>query len=185
MLVSFAGSVFAARGIRKADTVALQPFDNAGSGKIGTVVAGRVRYTSIPARASTFALPSSGFGSDRVDVISAYPGADGSLLRAVIDSGTRGVIVSATGNGNPGSPMVSEIIRAVASGVVVAVGSRVSSGPVVAVYGNGGAVDAAAAGAVLLGHLPAAQARILLALLLDRGDATAATTELAAFVETF
>lgn len=185
VLVSFSGSVFGARGLRKAHTVAMQPFDAPGSGPVGSVVDDRVRYSAAAERSRSFALPGPRFGSVRVDLVSAYPGVDGSLLRAAIAQGARGVVVAGTGNGNPGSVLIGEIERAIAEGVVVALGSRVYGGPVHAVYGGGGAVDAVSAGAVLLGQLPVAQARILLALLLDHGTATAAAAGLAAFVDGF
>ena len=53
--------------------------------------------------------------------------------------------------------------------MLIAVGSRASAGAVAPIYGGGGAVDAVAAGAHLLGDIPVTQARILLALLVDQG----------------
>jgi L-asparaginase len=65
--------------------------------------------------------------------------------------------------------------------VLVALGTRVAAGPVAAIYGGGGAVDAVAAGAGPLGTLGLSQGRVA-ALLRSRHPAPEAARRLAAFV---
>jgi L-asparaginase len=61
--------------------------------------------------------------------------------------------------------------EAVAAGVPVLVTSRCEDGRVLPLYGDGGGVDLAAAGAIFAGDLRGVKARILLAVLLGREDA--------------
>ncbi|GGA62359.1 L-asparaginase [Pseudoclavibacter endophyticus] len=175
VLAVFAGEIFAATGLRKADTVAPQPFASITGGCIGRVLE-RPTYFSTPQRAEPVERPGESIDDLRVDVVTAYPGADGALLDAAVAAGARGAVVLGTGAGNPGAALTAAIERAVAADVVVLLGSRTGSGPSLPIYGGGGAADAVAAGALTLGEIPATQARVLLALALagpGGGDAHA------------
>ncbi|NUS16022.1 MAG: hypothetical protein HOY69_32255, partial [Streptomyces sp.] len=75
-----------------------------------------------------------------------------------------------TGAGNANPEVADAVRRAVGSGVHVAVSTRVAAGAVAPIYTGGGAVDLAAAGALLTGTLKPGQARIaVLAALLAAG----------------
>jgi L-asparaginase len=78
--------------------------------------------------------------------------------------------------------VVAEVARLTERGVVVGLTTRVPGGPVYARYGGGGGgVDLVAAGAVPMGTLPSSQARMLLAVLVDRfGDPAEVRRELVA-----
>lgn len=169
VLVVFAGEIFSALGVRKADTLAPQPFVNVLGGPIGRI-ADRPRWSFRPERRSPLPRPDRRFDDIRIDLVSAYPGADAALIDAAVRAGARGVIVLGSGAGNPGSALTEGIAHACRAGVVVGLGSRTGAGSVVPLYAGGGAVGAVAAGAVPLGALPATQARIVLALLLSAGD---------------
>jgi L-asparaginase len=175
VLISFAGRLFAARGTRKGHTIAPEPFCTPGSGPLGTVspavVDGgdAVRLAATPRRPAALPGPTEAFDTTRVDVVSMYPGADAALPAAAVDAGAAGVVIAGTGMGNGNHAVVSWVREAVRAGVAVGLSSRVAAGPVVPVYGNGGAVDLVRAGAVPLGTLPLYQARILLALQLSAG----------------
>lgn len=168
-LVSFAGRVFAARGLHKQSTLAASPFATTSSGPLGHVVDSAPRLMALPVHADPLPMPGSDFGNIRVDMIMNHPGADAVLIRSAIEAGARGLVVLGTGTGNLNDSLVAAIADATASGVLVALGTRAASGPVVPMYGGGGgAVDAVAAGAMPIGFLPASQARVLLTLLIDR-----------------
>lgn len=93
------------------------------------------------------------------------------LLDASLAAGARGVVVVGTGAGNANPQVAASVARAVRDGVLVAVSTRVAAGAVAPIYTGGGAVDLAAAGALLAGTLRPGQARIaVLAALLAAAD---------------
>ena len=172
-LIFFAGEIFRARGVRKAQTLALKAFTNSDFGSVGFVTPnGEVSISRPELRPLPLPLPAIASGeARRVDVVSAYPGADGTLLRAAVAVGARGIVLQATGSGNGNPALCEAVAEAVASGCVVVMSTRVSAGPVVAVYGAGGGRDLVSAGAIPSGLLRPPQSLILLSLLLhlDRG----------------
>ncbi|MFV0407100.1 MAG: hypothetical protein ACK5LN_09805, partial [Propioniciclava sp.] len=170
--------------LRKIDTLALQPFLNNLGGPIGRVDDGQPQFRFSPQRQPAIPRPDASFDAVRVDLIMAYPGADSVLLDAALAAGAHGIVVLGTGSGNPGRTLSDGIARAIAANMVVALGTRTGTGPVLPIYGDGGAVDALAAGAISLGALPATQGRMLLALLLSRGDAAGARHHLTELVGT-
>jgi L-asparaginase len=167
VLVVFAGSIFAARGTRKMHTTDVSPFRTLDGGPLGTVAGDVVRLTVRPERTKPLPHPVESFDDVRVDLVALYPGADATLLDASVAAGARGVVLAASGIGNANSAVVEAVANHTASGVVVAVSSRVPEGPVVPVYGDGGGVDLVRAGAVVARELPSFQTRVLLALLLS------------------
>ncbi|GAA3649739.1 asparaginase [Microbacterium marinilacus] len=184
VLVSFSGEIHAALGIRKTHTIAPRPFSNTLGGPLGRMADDGPAFHLSPAAGIRVAQPGPAFDGMRVDIVLAYPGADGGLIDAAIAQGAAGVVVLGGGSGNPGREMTDAIARATAGGVVVALGTRTGAGPVQPVYGGGGAVDAVEAGAVPLGPLPATQARVLLAMLLSAHPAPEAAERLRALVST-
>ncbi len=168
--ICFAGEILRAKGTRKVQTSDLSAFDTLGSGAIGHVDDRRVRIHVRPVRSQPLALPTERFDHVRVDVVAMYPGADDRLLRAAVDAGARGIVIAGSGIGNANPTIAATVAELTAAGVVVALSTRVSDGPVIPLYGNGGGADLVRAGAVVAEFLPAFQARILLALLLSSGQ---------------
>jgi L-asparaginase len=175
VLVCFAGQIFPARGVRKVQTFALNAFENPDFGVAGTVTAtGDVAMTQLQPRLAPLPLPFDKPGErPRIDVVSAHPGADGTLVRAAIEAGARGIILQATGSGNGNVSLCSAVAEATLNGTVVITSTRVHAGPVVPVYGAGGGRDLVAAGAIPSGLLRPSQSLILLNLLLRLNQATA------------
>lgn len=165
VLLSFAGEVFSAVGTTKRDSLAAAPFAHR-LGPVARMVGGAARYGVGAANRAPLPPLTPLFDHVRVDQVLAYPGADDALLRAALAAGADGIVLVATGAGNPGRAFISAIEDAVAAGVPVVIASRTGSGAVLPIYGGGGAVDAERAGAVVAGDLPASQARLLLAALL-------------------
>lgn len=174
-LIVFAGEILRVRGVRKAQTLALKAFTNSDFGSAGFVAPnGAVSISRAEPRMSSLPLPLPAIASReprRVDVVSAYPGADGVLIRASVAAGARGIVLQATGSGNANPALCTAVAEATASGTVVVISTRVSAGPVIAVYGAGGGRDLVSAGAIPSGMLRPSQSMILLSLLLhlDRG----------------
>ncbi len=166
VLVSFGGRVFAARGVRKAHTLAADPFVAPDTGALGWVHGGRVGIESRPVRPPALDLAAFDPAGLRVDVLACHPDADGVALRAFAAAGARGIVLEGTGAGNANPAVVAAVQELVAAGVVVVTSTRVQAGRVAALYGNGGGADLLAAGALPSGLLRPSQARVLLAALL-------------------
>jgi L-asparaginase len=160
VLLCFDGLVFAARGVRKVDTLRSAAFDAPGRGPLLRVTEASVLPLARPARRGAVPLDLEG-ELPRVDVVPCYLGADDALLRAAVAAGARGVVLEAFGAGNV-PPMIADgVAGLVSSGIPVLVSSRVPSGPVAPMYAGGGA-SLARAGARFAGDLSPWQARLLL-----------------------
>jgi L-asparaginase len=181
VLVAFGGAVLAARGVRKAHTLAGQPFADPDAGPLGTVSARGVELGPRRAR-PLLGPPDERYDATVVEIVTAFPGAGDGQLRSAADRGAHGIVLAGFGAGNPTPGMTAAIADLVAGGMLVVLGTRVAAGPVAAIYGGGGAVDAVAAGAVPLGALGLSQGRVAAALLLSRHPAPEAARRLAAFV---
>lgn len=177
VVIVFAGLVHEARGTVKVHTLAPQAFADPCGSPLGRVEFGRVTWLRRPDRtpALEIRLPGPGGRLPRVDIVMHHTGADTLLLDAVLAAGAEGVVLVGTGAGNATPDIAAAVARAVDSGVLVALSTRVQTGPVAALYTGGGAVDLAAAGALLSGSLRAGQTRIaVLASLLSAGPAATA-----------
>lgn len=158
VLVSFAGAVWEPLGMSKrADPSVF------GGTRVGTVAEGVFTVESVGPRTYLADLPS----APRVDIVSAYPGADGTAIDAFIAAGARGLVLEAMGSGNAGAAIVDAVARACRQGVAVAVATRVPGGPTSATYGPGH--DLAVAGALTVPRLRASQARVLVMAALAAG----------------
>jgi L-asparaginase len=183
-LVVFGGSVFAARGVRKTRTLAADSFTAPSGGPLGWVRDDTVQITTQPRPRPHLVLHDLRMDDVRVDVVACYPGADATALRAFVDAGARGLVLEATGAGNANPDVCAAVREMTDRGVVVATSTRVESGPVVPIYGNGGGRDLLAAGALPSGLLRPSQTRVLLAALLAaHDDPQVVRAELARHVE--
>jgi L-asparaginase len=171
VLIAFGGQLFPARGTRKSATLAADAFTNPYGGALGWVHGTEIGVVTQPRRGRALdlaALDLAAFAATgvRVDVVACHPDADGTALRAFAGAGARGLVLEATGAGNANPEVCAAVGELTAAGVVVVTSTRVASGPVAALYGDGGGVDLLAAGAVPSGLLRPSQARMLLAALL-------------------
>ena len=104
----------------------------------------------------------------KVDIVTMYAGADGSLLQAAVAAGAKGVVIQALGLGNVNVSMYQAIKKTIKQGRVVVISTRVPNGRVVPVYGNeGGGKTLKDAGAIFADNLSPQKARILLMLALQ------------------
>ena len=182
-MVVFDGTVYPARGIRKAHTLASTAFVAPDGGTLGWVHDGRAQLGA--RRTAGAALDLSAFdpARARVDIVACYPGADATALHAFATAGARGVVLEGTGAGNANPEICAAVADLCAAGVVVVTATRVEQGPVAAIYGDGGGIDLLAAGAIPAGRLRPSQARICLAALLGvRDDVTVVREELPALL---
>lgn len=168
-LIVFAGQIFAVARTRKFQTLAPEPFATAGGGPIGQVSADGVRIMTRPVRPGPLAPLDERFDSVRVDVVSLHPNADAALAEGAVAAGAQAVVLAGTGSGNGNHAVLDWVKEAVRGGTVVGLSTRVPYGSVLPIYGNGGAVDLVAAGALNLKSLPLFHGRMLLGALLSRG----------------
>ncbi|MDO5730681.1 asparaginase domain-containing protein [Corynebacterium sphenisci] len=115
-------------------------------------------------------LPRVALAGTRVDVIAAYPGADGALVDAALAAGAEGLVLVGYGAGNIGGAFAAAAGRALDAGVPVVMCTRVPRGVVRGDYGGaGGGATLAARGVIGAGCLHAGQARVALAAALAAG----------------
>lgn len=116
------------------------------------------------------ALPLAALEDIAVEIIPAYPGADGAMVEAALSAGAQGLVVEGMGSGNVGSRMGDALGKALDAGIPVVMSTRVPRGEVFGAYGGaGGGATLATKGAVSSRYFRAGQARILLAVSLATG----------------
>ena len=101
-----------------------------------------------------------------VDIVQAYAGADGRLIRALVDGGAKGIVAALLGSGHAPSAFTSALDDAVRSGVKVMVTTQAANGRLLLKqrFIDGGYIAA--------DNLTAKKARVLLMLALAHtGDA--------------
>jgi L-asparaginase len=181
-VIVFDGVFHAARDVRKTHTSRPGTFHSADRGMLGVVDEGLVCLYRRPA-----ALPHLPVGrvEPQVPLIKMAMGMDDGFMRWAMDHGARGFVLEGFGRGNCPPVFVEATRAAVSRGMPVLVTSRCGEGRVKPVYGNGGGVDLAAAGAIFAGDLTGQKARILLSVLLGGVDEAGLDTEekRAAFAE--
>ncbi|KNB53980.1 asparaginase [Streptomyces caatingaensis] len=160
VLVVFDGRAHAARGTVKVQTLAADAFADPSGEPVADVSADGVVVHRRPERPAPLPVPAATGPLPRVDVVMHHCDADPVLFEAAVAAGAQGIVLVATGAGNATPEICAAVEAAVARGVLVALTTRVPTGPVAEIYTHGGAVDLAAAGAVLTGTLRAGQARI-------------------------
>jgi len=166
-VVVFAGEVHGAREVRKVHTSALEAFASPGYGPLGHVDGEWVTYRRRPDRGPPLPHPEGAL--PQVDLIRLHAGSDDRFLRSSLESGSRAIVLEATGRGNANERVLPGVEAAVAAGVPVVICSRCLAGRVEPVYGRGGGKDLAEAGAHFAGDLAGPKARVLLQLVLAAG----------------
>src|SRR5690625_274762 len=161
--VGFDSRFHAARHTRKRHTLATSTFSG------GTVVAecyhDDIIRLATPVAYPILPEPSSDFAGLKIPVIDAAPSSDATLFHAALEHDVDGIVLQGVGAGNAPPVFTGAVEAAVTAGVPVVLATRVPTGPVAAIYGNGGGVTLLDAGAMSANQLNTYQARILLAVL--------------------
>ncbi len=160
VVVAMAGRIDAARDATKVHTTALAAFSSLERGRLGEVEGEAIRFFRYRPRPDNLTRTDS--VEQSVVLVKMAAGMDGSLLRAAREAGARGIVLEAFGLGNANREALAEVERSVSAGIPVVVVSRVPSGSVAPVYGDGGGHDLKRAGAIFGGNLSGQKARILL-----------------------
>lgn len=159
-VIAMAGRIDAARDATKVHTSALAAFSSLERGKLGEVEGETVRVFRSRPRPDNLSRTNS--MEPRVALVKMAAGMDGTFLRAAREAEAAAVVLEAFGLGNANHEVLAEVERSVSSGVPVVVVSRVPSGSIAPVYGDGGGHDLREAGAIFGGNLSGQKARILL-----------------------
>ncbi|WP_207536995.1 asparaginase [Sabulicella rubraurantiaca] len=160
--------IHAARFVRKGHSALPSAFESPLSGPLGFVAEGQARILSRVSRHPTVTIPDGEW--PQVAILGWGMGEEGRLLPALQDLGYRGAVVDGMGAGHVPAPAAAKL-GTLASEMPVALCSRCFAGPVfTGTYGYAGAeMDLLARGLISAGTLPAAKARLLLALALASG----------------
>jgi L-asparaginase len=168
VIVVINDDLHSAREVTKYHTTDVQTFISPGPGLLGSASFGRIRYYRRPTRPHT---AESVFGDlhagslPRVDILYAHAGMSADLVRSSAMHGARGIVVAGVGNGNVPAAVLSALVDAVQSGIVVVRSTRVGSGEVA----RGIEVDDDALGTVVSDNLNPQKSRVLLQLCLAHG----------------
>jgi L-asparaginase len=160
-------TIFSGREVTKNSTYRVQAFQSRDMGPLGFADAdGKVIYYHLPARRHTVETEfdvQSAQSLPRVDVVLSYVGADGTMIRAAVAAGAKGIVSASTGAGRP-TPLEDEAFdKAYADHkVLMCLSSRVASGRVVRSPGL------ARRGFVAADNLQPWKARILLSLAMSK-----------------
>ena len=155
----------AAREGTKTSTLRLQTFRSPDFGALGHADADGVAFYRAPLRRHAPETEFDVSGLDvlpRVDVVHAYAGADGALVRACVNAGAQGIVAAGFAPGLVPPGQLEALNEAARAGVAVAHCSRAGSGRVPALGASH------AIGSVTTDNLTPQKARILLMLGLAR-----------------
>ena len=133
VLVVLNADINSAREVTKTDTLHLQTFETRGYGVLGVAARDRVVYYRRVERrhtsASEFDVGQIG-ELPRVDIVMAYQGASGDLVRAAVDHGADGIVIAGAGAGSTSGAQRDALAYACERDVVVVISSRTGSGRV-------------------------------------------------------
>jgi L-asparaginase len=160
VLVTLNDEIHAARDVRKTHAVAVNAFASPSQGPIGQVDSGRIYLYARPVRRLTLAPEHIEPG---VELVTLYPGSDGSQIRAAAETGKRGIVVEVFGRGNAPPGVMEAVAAAREKGVVVVFTTRTGGGRVELTE------EAARAGVVSGEDLDGLKARVLLIVALGGG----------------
>ena len=131
ILVVLNEEINSGREVTKTNALHLQTFETRGYGALGVTARDRVVYYRRVERRHTVA---SGFDVGeiaqlpRVDIVMAYQGASGDLIRAAVDRGADGIVFAGAGAGSTSGGQRDAITYAYEHGVIVVIATRTGSG---------------------------------------------------------
>ena len=133
VLVVLNGAINSAREVTKTDATSLNAFETRGYGVLGIVARdGVVYYRRVERRHTvTSEFDVSRVGRlPRVDIVMAYQGASGDLIRAAVDGGADGIVTAGAGAGSTSPGQRAAIAYAYARGAFVVMTTRTGRGRV-------------------------------------------------------
>ena len=164
IMVVMNGNIINGLAVSKVDSSNIDAFNGGKHGVLGIVDEFHVTWYNKPINIKALKIPKI---YPKIDIILAYPGATGDLIKASVRSGAKGIVIVGYGAGNV-SKRLFRTIRSVLKhkkDFVFLISSRSQEGNILPVYaGEGGAVDLQKLGVILGGPINATKSRILLML---------------------
>ena len=177
-LVVMNGQINAAREVTKTNTLDVETFRTLEFGALGVADVSAVRFYRAPLRRQTIPLGDQQ-ALGRVEIVSQYAGADGRVIRQLVEAGgVDGLVIEGLGLGHVTRGSVEALKEARSRGIAVVLSTRVYSGRSLPLYARD--VETQKLGAVRADNLCPQKARILLMLALTR---TKASEELQKFFD--
>ncbi|SHF00323.1 L-asparaginase [Thermoanaerobacter uzonensis DSM 18761] len=160
VLVVFNNEIHAARDVTKTHTSSIDTFKSLETGPIGVVDNNRAYfYRNIETRDY---IPVDHL-EPRVSLLKVAFGMDDKIIRFLVNSGEKGIIIEGTGRGNVPPKLAEGIEYAISKGVIVVLVSRCPMGRVDASYGyKGGGKHLKSLGVIFGDNLSGQKARIKL-----------------------
>lgn len=133
VVVAFAGRVHDAVQVRKTHSYRVDAFESTDGALVARVEEGVVRRvgrwpTAEALGLSRIARPAPQW--PRVDIVLNHAGADGRVVRALVDAGVDGIVAAGTGNGTLSEALDAALREAEARGVKLLRSTRCDAGPV-------------------------------------------------------
>jgi len=139
-----AGRVHAADELRKLHPYRVDAFGSSDAGPLALVEEGRLRRFRAWPGGAALGVPAAAPDTwPWVEIVTSHAGARPDAVRALVDSGVRGLIVAATGNGSVHAALEPALAEAQAAGVVVWRSTRCPAGAIVGGRGDAGGPAAA------------------------------------------
>jgi len=125
-----AGTIYGAEDVQKIHPYRLNAFSAGDAGPIGFLEQGRLRLLRDWPRGQAlpwaFALADAAW--PRVEIVMSYAGADGTVVRALLKAGVKGLVVAATGNGTVHQDLEAALVLAMQQDVQVLRATRCTEG---------------------------------------------------------
>jgi L-asparaginase len=168
VLVVFNEEIHGARFVTKTHTSNVATFQSPQVGPIGILDKKSVKFNHIPYNHEYYPAHSINYP---VGLLKMAMGMDSSLIYHLLDTGVRGLVIEALGQGNVPPHVVPGIVAAIQKQVPVVVVSRCFNGIVQDVYGyEGGGKHLRELGAIFSNGLNGQKARIKLMILLSHSN---------------
>lgn len=136
VLVAFNEQIFAASAVQKVHSQSLGAFAAPNSGPLGSTASGEPVFTHRVLRRQTIPFTQL---EEPVDLLTVVQGADARLLRAALETGTRGLVIESLGGGRVLPWWLPQLQEARARGVPIVIVSRTGAGDLGDEYGYVGA----------------------------------------------
>ncbi|RPF55751.1 asparaginase [Aquisalibacillus elongatus] len=160
-VVVFNERIFAAKHVKKEHASNIQGFNAFGFGYLGIIDNDEVKVFQKPIKRETYQLQ---HPLPRVDIVKCYTDADGTVINALRESGTKGIIIEGVGRGQVPPLMMPAIKQSLNENVVIVISTASEEGAVYPTYDyEGSAYDLINQGVILGSDLDSKKAKVKLA----------------------